>query len=518
MSKMRIKTDVICLLILVSALFMINSIPTQFVYSKSKIISLNLNPNSLTPHVAIYIDNDGNFSDYGFPGTGALNDPYRIENLNITTAETVGIYISSTSFYFIIQNCYVESDWHGIEISYCYEDKATVQNCISNGIVVTNTDSIDIVDNLFYSGGQAFINIERSDNSNVDNNTLIPENGYASNIGIRLVDSESSMISYNNITKIREGIYIDHCFSSSIINNHLTDLSNNGYGKGINVYTSDGSVIEGNICSDCDNYGIYSYSFGSVSISRNIVSLSEYGIHVKTSTASQVEENTCFQNQIGIFIESSDSTIIEYNILYLNLKGIVTQSSDYLLISDNYCHSNEQNGLWIEDSKSSLITRNNCSSNDYRGALLKSVTVSNITYNNVSHNGDFGIALDSTSNCKFLYNLFRENENYSIYINTLSSANVLFHNSFIDNNPEGTSQCSDSGSVNLWYDYKKKEGNYWNDIGDNKTYAIDGLSNSIDKFPLNENLERTSILFPVCIFSLITIFIVKTQLRRRKKN
>ena len=45
----------------------------------------------------IIITNDSNFTDYGFPGNGTLSNPYRIENLNITTNASSGIEIINTS-------------------------------------------------------------------------------------------------------------------------------------------------------------------------------------------------------------------------------------------------------------------------------------------------------------------------------------------------------------------------------------------------------------------------------------
>ena len=518
MSKMRRKTIALYSLVLMSFTLVSAFMSMQIVHSKTRTIPNSLKLNSLTMHDAIYIENDNNFTDYGFPGSGLSNDPYRIENYCIITSDAVGIDISAVSVYFIIQNCYIQSNVIGIEIRYCDEDIGIITNINSNGISITYTDSVDVSDNLFYSGGQAFINIDHSSNSIVYNNTLAPVSEYSSSIGIRAIDSDSITISNNNITRIRNGIYVDHCPSSLIFNNLLSDLSNYSYGNGIHIYSSDGTVIDNNICTECDDFGIYVYSFGSVTVQRNTLSLNEYGIHIKTSIASLVKENKCSQNQIGIYLESSDSTTIEKNSLTLNTMGIVTQSSDYITVIDNNCYLNQQIGLLIEYATSSLISRNNCSSNSIHGVALNSVSVSNITYNNISCNSDFGISFDSTSNCKIKYNLFKDNDNYAIHLNTLSSANIISHNSFIDNNLEGTSQCYDSGSVNLWYDLEKEEGNFWSNLGDNKTYTIDGTSGSIDKYPLNENLERTSTFFSISIFTLLMIVFLKVKSRRKKRK
>ena len=56
----------------------------------TSLIQLN---SALTPHDHILISNNGNFTDYGFPGSGTAQDPYRIENYNITTLALTGINI-----------------------------------------------------------------------------------------------------------------------------------------------------------------------------------------------------------------------------------------------------------------------------------------------------------------------------------------------------------------------------------------------------------------------------------------
>ncbi|MCG3222312.1 MAG: hypothetical protein H7641_13110, partial [Candidatus Heimdallarchaeota archaeon] len=68
-----------------------NLIPSEDYQNSSMKLKLN------TLHEPIFISNDGNFTDYGFPGSGSKANPYRIENLNITTDFSNGITINSTS-------------------------------------------------------------------------------------------------------------------------------------------------------------------------------------------------------------------------------------------------------------------------------------------------------------------------------------------------------------------------------------------------------------------------------------
>ena len=50
----------------------------------------------LIEHEPIRIESDSDLEVYNFSGDGTILNPYRIENYNITTTESSGIYISTT--------------------------------------------------------------------------------------------------------------------------------------------------------------------------------------------------------------------------------------------------------------------------------------------------------------------------------------------------------------------------------------------------------------------------------------
>ncbi len=66
-------------------------------------------PNNLVDHKPITILKDEDFEKYNFLGNGTESNPYIIENYNITTEEDIAIYISFTTKYFIIRNCYLNA-------------------------------------------------------------------------------------------------------------------------------------------------------------------------------------------------------------------------------------------------------------------------------------------------------------------------------------------------------------------------------------------------------------------------
>ena len=57
----------------------------------------------------ILISSDKDFETYNFSGSGTIDDPYIIENLAIAESQYVGIFISKTTKYFVIQNNYISS-------------------------------------------------------------------------------------------------------------------------------------------------------------------------------------------------------------------------------------------------------------------------------------------------------------------------------------------------------------------------------------------------------------------------
>jgi hypothetical protein len=83
---------------------------------------------SLVPHESIHISNDGNFSDYGFDGTGDESTPYIIEDYNITIANGHAIRITGTTKYFIVRDCFLEGG--GIIISSVSDGTALLENVL----------------------------------------------------------------------------------------------------------------------------------------------------------------------------------------------------------------------------------------------------------------------------------------------------------------------------------------------------------------------------------------------------
>ena len=166
---------------------------------------------SLTPHEAIFINNDNNFTDYGFSGVGSENSPYIIENLNITTTIEYGIEIVNTTKHFVIRNCYVDAFQRGIKIINSSDYTATIRN------------------------------------------NICPNNNFA---GIHIEDSNYVIVSNNTCTDTlaEGGIAI---FDSSYVNVTDNICTKTKQNYGIYIYKSHNCLLTGNIIKECRLYGIY---------------------------------------------------------------------------------------------------------------------------------------------------------------------------------------------------------------------------------------------------------------------
>ncbi|MHA1814734.1 MAG: hypothetical protein ACTSX1_01920, partial [Candidatus Heimdallarchaeaceae archaeon] len=118
------KKKIIILIIMLS--FLIPTAIKGIDVSDEKLNILNNKPtyrsgslDALSDHglISIFVDSDFGPSNYNFPGTGTIGDPYRIENLNITVTAESAIIIRNSNVYFVIQNCYIDGNSAGIIVN-----------------------------------------------------------------------------------------------------------------------------------------------------------------------------------------------------------------------------------------------------------------------------------------------------------------------------------------------------------------------------------------------------------------
>ena len=371
-----------------------------------------------------------------------------------------------------------------------------------------------------------FVNYGFSGNGSISNPYII--DGYI------IITTHKTCITINDTTKhfvIRDcildgiyyGLFIDNITAGTakIQENHF---ENNDY-NAIYLKNAPSSVVSDNYFSN--NYlDIYVRDSPWSKIQNNIIeNLLFRGIDLRDSWNTIIDNNTCRNGGNGLKINACDSCNVTNNKFDdFYFRGIVIYNSNLQNIANNEFTNCAAYGIELIGTDSSNISRNLCN-NNYFGIFLHS-SLSNNILNNTCYNNQNGIYLTSVSDSNFLrYNLLQSNTEYGMHVG-LSDDNNIYHNSFVENNLDGTahgnSQAYDNGTNNLWYNISLTEGNFWSDWSGAGGYLIDGIGGSVDLYPflstivpvITENYLISFILF----FSTTLSFVSIASIYRRKKG
>ena len=284
-------------------------------------------------------------------------------------------------------------------------------------------------------------------------------------------------------TALGHGIHVKNTTSHFIIKNNFIDTNR----------------VEG-------HFGIFleNVTSGTAILRNNTVQYSMKGIYVVNSSASIIEDNYCYwpywdnyHEASGIELYDSFNSIIYNNTCLQNKYGIKIIFSDLTVVQSNTCSYNYGPGLMVQDSSDLLIISNIFSFNDdffYSCAYCPTTLL-------------FGIYLSNVELTDIINNEIISNGYYGILIDADSSFNRVYTNSFIDNfakwesycfyvgcDGESYSQAYDDGTTNLWFYEFINQGNYWNEFNELGDYLINGLAETADELPLNENMELIATL------------------------
>ncbi len=281
MSKMR---KVVGSLLLI--LFLLNSVPvtissrsiSRTVYEVPQVdISQRVVAN--TPHGPIAINGDANFSTTalaeGWSGDGSAQDPYIIENYDITIGPTseASILITNTLANYTIQGCNLIGP--AVTPSYGIHLENSTNGRIIDNIVTNFAHGLNV------SGGSKFV-----------------------------------IVTGNNISYNAYGIWWEDSDNLTITQN----LCSYNFFTGIFVSSSDGGIISGNNCSGNGDNGIQLSTFSRYHIlSDNICNENtNIGIRLQTAIENIFENNTFNENDVGIWTTGSHDNFIQWNIFANN--------------------------------------------------------------------------------------------------------------------------------------------------------------------------------------------------------
>ncbi|MHA2425806.1 MAG: right-handed parallel beta-helix repeat-containing protein [Candidatus Thorarchaeota archaeon] len=304
---------------------------------------------------AVVVTSDGMFAGAGFTGTGTESDPYILDGVTVTTESGGrGIYIQSTTAHFVIQNCLVNltsvSSSYGIYLHTV--DNGTIYNCevigTPVGIYVDYSEDINITMNTVRDGSNKGIDILRTPNVNIINNTITDILGYR---GMSLFQTPNTNVTGNLVNRINYdsalsttyGIFCEQTDNLTISNNEFRSTMR---GTGISFNTGENIVMDSNVIWQAST-GVRPYNTPGIVISNNNISCGyNYNLWMHTVTGAYVYGNslhhTTNANGRAIHLQASSNGTYEFNDMFKCWYGMSIDSSS----SNNTIHDN--NIGWLD--------------------------------------------------------------------------------------------------------------------------------------------------------------------------
>ena len=388
------------------------------IFTITYVILIN-QPKGYAGHGPIIIQKDEDFDYYGFPGKGTKEEPYLIQNYNITV-ETDSITVTGTTKYFIIRNCFLKSTIviDNIAANTVSITGNQIEECFT-GIRISNTKGVSIdsneINTAYWVGyvigppPSECVSLQSCEESIITNNKL--SQLFARNSPNLLV--ENNTFSYN--------IDISDSSFSTIQNNTV-------YSLGISISKSESCLISKNFIFD-SNLGIYDECNNSV-ISEN--SIVNGGYHLRSTTLF-VENNLINNKELGFFVDKHNLQFIQPifgQIIFLKCSNISVSNQQI---------TNTNVGIYLESSNNMTISESELAHLN-TGIYAYRVNDSNIFNNEISDNyggayfwepeGD-GIYLDYCNNINIIGNYLYNNSESIGYDDT--SELTINNNNIIDN-------------------------------------------------------------------------------------
>ncbi len=228
-------------------------------------------------HEPIRIDDNTDFADQGWPGSGSVHDPYIIDGYEIDGGDHgYGIYIGNTTVHFVVRNCYVFNAT-GNPWDYYHQD---------TGIYIHNTE-----------------------NGSIENNDILDN----SEVGIRIYSSRNNSVADNTLSDNRMGISLSASTDNIIEQNTISNQE-----IGLRLMNSAENVINDNIITGNIDMGLELFMADNNSFYKNEVSDNENGFHIEFSDHNTIHRNILTENIHGINIVESQGNLIYHNNLIDN--------------------------------------------------------------------------------------------------------------------------------------------------------------------------------------------------------
>lgn len=336
MKKLNLKVSLsLTLLLIVISISMNTEINSTLASTSSPPSSNHIKLDDLVVASPMIIDYDADFESYGFPGDGSPGDPYRIENLNITTTGDYCLNFGGyTTKHFIVQNCFLKTDTNYAIYIGKYAN-------IGDG-------TVDIYNNEIISTGNDGLNLNGVVNGKIRENYIV---SFSASIS---VDDSNFTYVHNNTVSAETGIEMSNSLGSTILRNICDDNSKSG----IYIVNSNDTVIAQNNCSDNGHTGIVAEQSHDLTIISNYAINNFNGISVLGSSGSTITNNYIESNAgYGLRMQGSVGLNKIYHNAFINNNNIGTQVQAFDDVGDQwYDEVLEEGNYWDDWSGSSSST------------------------------------------------------------------------------------------------------------------------------------------------------------------
>jgi parallel beta-helix repeat protein len=435
------------------------------------------NSNGLIEHGPIIIVNDNDFEVYNFPGKGTAEVPYLIQNYNITTDYSESIYISGTSKYFIIQNCYLNADFKSLVIENLVNSTAIIRDntivCDDNYdicVSIIGSENITIennkIKNLLKTWPRYWplwdfrtIEIIQCESTVVKGNYFIGQNIYVQDSGnttfsnnlfrrgdyglsaFLQIDSPS-ITTTSNTFKVRAHLHI-YSYNNTFSNNTFTDRS---YAY---LYAFNNTFSGNNFLTEAD---VYIDSPNSI-IKDNKLASGGYVINHETSIDNLrsylILNNTVATKYLGYFVDSEGLTLSSSNygqLYFVNCEDFTVSgfniASYRLGLIFAHCRNVVVNGIGLitspYDTELGIEFYNSTecevtNSGLWASECINIVISSNISISDVSFGwSGCGVRISSSTNILISNNQFNDQQDTGITA-SFSEDVQLINNTFFKN-------------------------------------------------------------------------------------
>ncbi|MFX1336799.1 MAG: right-handed parallel beta-helix repeat-containing protein [Promethearchaeota archaeon] len=278
--------------------------PNKLIKTHTTPVFKSTNSQIYTPHSPIVITANSHFISQGFLGAGTLENPYRIEHLNISASSGNLVLISDTTVHFRISDIYLDGLVTATSgVSLFNVQHATVENntitSSEDGIRINNAPKTVILNNNIYSNTRFGIFLDKTDNCTLSSNSV------HDNLinGVHLKDTLNTTINHNTIYNHHYGEYsqcgilLDNSSNTLIANN---SIFNNHYGIKL-LNSANNNQVTNNTLYDNQQQGIcLEYASGNTLVYNNISNNLFYGILITDgSNDNTIQYNSFTGNKAG---------------------------------------------------------------------------------------------------------------------------------------------------------------------------------------------------------------------------